>query len=228
MGSLFSANAWELVWNFRGTFLFGFLNTLEVAVFAILLSLFLGLIFGLMSTGKKTSLKFIARCYVEFIQNTPLLLQICFLYYALSFLGHSIGIMASGILSIGVYHGAYMAEVFRAGITAVPKGQFESAEAQGFSYTGVMRYVILPQCVKIILPPMTCQIVNLTKNTAVLYIIGGADLISTTYNFVTGVNTGGAYGPAYVICGLLFFVVCYPLSKLAGMWEQSLKKRDVI
>ncbi len=228
MESLFSEKAWLVVWNFRGTFLFGFLNTVEVAIFAIILSLILGLIFGLMSTGKKKSLKLLARCYVEFIQNTPLLLQICFLYYALSFSGHSIGIMASGIISIGIYHGAYMAEVFRAGITAVPKGQFEAAESQGFTYAGVMRYVILPQCVKIILPPMTCQIVNLTKNTAVLYIIGGADLISTTYNFVTGVNTGGAYGPAYVICGVLFFAMCYPLSKLASIWEQSLKKRDVM
>ena len=93
-----------------------------------------------------------------------------------------------------------------------------------------MYYVILPQSVKIILPPMVNQVVNLIKNTSCLYIVGGADLISVTYNFVTGVNTGGAYAPAYapayIVSGLLFFVVCFPLSTLASVWETALKKRD--
>ncbi|MDY6322508.1 MAG: amino acid ABC transporter permease [Succinivibrio sp.] len=226
LGNMFEGFAWDLVWQFRATFLLGFLHTLETSVLAILLGLSLGLTFGLMSTCGKKWLVGIARVYVEFIQNTPLLLQVCFLYYALSFSGHGIGILATGIVSIGVYHGAYMAEVFRAGIGSIPKGQFESAESQGFGYFGVMRYVILPQCTKIILPPMANQIVNLIKNTSVLYIIGGSDLISLTYSFVTGVNTGGAYGPAYLICGLLFFGMCYPLSTLAGIWERNLKKRD--
>ncbi len=225
-GNMFSAHAWELVWNFRGAFLLGFWHTLITALFAIIMSLVLGLIFGLMSSGHKTSLKAVSRVYVEFIQNTPLLLQICFLYYALSFSGHGIGILASGIISIGIYHGAYMSEVFRAGIESIPKGQFESAEAQGFGYFGMMRYIILPQTVKVVLPPMTNQIVNLIKNTSVLYIIGGTDLISNTYSFVTGVNTGGAYGPAYLVCGVLFFIMCYPLSRAATIWEVSLKKRD--
>ena len=168
----------------------------------------------------------IARVYVEFIQNTPLLLQICFLYYALSFSGNGIGILASGIISIGLYHGAYMAEVIRAGIQSIHKGQFEAAQSQGFDYFGTMYYIILPQSIKIILPPMVNQVVNLVKNTSCLYIIGGTDLISLTYNFVTGASTGGAYGPAYLVCGLLFFVFCYPLSKLASNWENNLKKRD--
>ena len=74
---------------------------------------------------------------------------------------------------------------------------------------------------------MVYQVVNLIKNTSCLYIIGGTDLISITYSFVTGENTGGAYAPAYLISGLLFFAVCFPLSTLAGKWEQRLKNRDV-
>jgi putative glutamine transport system permease protein len=89
-----------------------------------------------------------------------------------------------------------------------------------------MYYIILPQSIKIILPPMVNQVVNLIKNTSCLYIIGGTDLISITYSFVTGENTGGAYGPAYLVSGLLFFVVCFPLSTLAGKWEKRLKERD--
>ena len=74
---------------------------------------------------------------------------------------------------------------------------------------------------------MVNQVVNLIKNTSCLYIIGGADLISLTYSFVTGASTGGAYAPAYLVSGLIFFVVCFPLSSLASIWENSLKKRDL-
>ena len=161
METLFSPEAWLKVWTYRETFLLGFLTTVETAVFALIISLTLGVLFGLMSTSNKTSFRVIARVYVEFIQNTPLLLQICFLYYALSFSGHSIGILLSGIVSIGIYHGAYMAEVIRAGIQSIQKGQFEAAQSQGFNYFGMMYYIILPQSIKIILPPSVNQVVNL-------------------------------------------------------------------
>lgn len=226
MHSLFSTSAWEKVWTYRSTFLTGLGNTGIMAFFALFLSLILGIIFGLMATSGKKSLEGISRVYVEIIQNTPLILQLCFLYYALAFSGNSLGIIPTGIIALGVYHGAYMAEVVRAGIGSIPKGQFEAAESQGFNYVEKMYYIILPQSIKIILPPMVNQVVNLIKNTSCLYIIGGADLISLTYSFVTGATTGGAYAPAYLVSGLLFFAVCFPLSTLASVWENSLKKRD--
>ena len=126
----------------------------------------------------------------------------------------SIGIVRTGILTLGIYHGAYMAEVVRSGIEAIPKGQFEAAFSQGFGYLQRMYYIILPQSIKIILPPMVNQVVNLIKNTSCLYIVGGTDLISVTYSFVTGENTGGAYAPAYLVSGLLFFIVCCPLASV--------------
>ncbi len=227
MEGLFSITAWEKVWTFRSTFLLGLFNTGRMALFALLLSLVLGILFGLMATSGKKYLEGISRVYVELIQNTPLILQLCFLYYALSFSGKSLGIIVTGTISLGVYHGAYMSEVVRAGIGSIPKGQFEAADSQGFNYVGKMYHIILPQSIKIILPPMVNQVVNLVKNTSCLYIIGGADLISLTYSFVTGATTGGAYAPAYLVSGLLFFVVCFPLSSLASMWENSLKKREL-
>lgn len=226
MSGIFSESAWMKVWTYKGTFALGLANTVETALAGILLALCIGIVLGLMATSGKGPLKLISRIYVEVIQNTPLLLQVCFLYYALAFSGNSIGILATGIVSLGIYHGAYMAEVFRAGIEAIPKGQFEAAESQGFRYIERMFYIILPQSIKIILPPMVNQVVNLIKNTSCLYIIGGADLISLTYSFVTGVNTGGAYAPAYLLSGGLFFLICFPLSKLATTWEINLKKRD--
>ncbi|MFV0504533.1 MAG: amino acid ABC transporter permease [Lachnospirales bacterium] len=225
MKTIFSIEAWKTLWRYNSTFFLGLENTLLTAIFALFLSLFLGIIFGLMATSNKKSLKILTRIYVEFIQNTPLILQLCFLYYFLAFTNKSLGIITTGIISIGIYHGAYMAEVVRTGIESIPIGQFEAADSQGFSYFQKMQLIILPQSIKIILPPMVNQVVNLVKNTSCLYIIGGADLISSTYSFVTGVNTGGAYGPAYLVCGILFFIICFPLSTLASIWENSLKKR---
>ena len=226
MSGLFSSRAWEKIWIYRGTFLLGLCNTVKTAGAALVLSLVLGIIFGLMGSSGKKFPAFLSRIYVEAIQNTPVLLQMCFLYYALAFSGHSQGIIFTGILALGIYTGAYMAEVIRAGIESIPKGQFEAAQAQGFGYFGKMVYIILPQSIKVILPPMVNTIVNMIKNTSCLYIVGGADLLSLTYSFVTGENTGGSYAPAYIVCGAMFFLLCFPLSTLATMWERSLKLRD--
>lgn len=226
MSELFSVSDWEMIWQYRSTFLLGLGNTLKTAFFGVLLSFILGIIVGLMATSSKKLLRMISRIYVEIIQNTPILLQMCFLYYALAFSNHSLNIIVTGILALGIYHGAYMAEVIRAGIESIPKGQFEAAESQGFGYIGRMYFIILPQSIKIILPPMVNQIVNLIKNTSCLYIVGGADLISLTYSFVTGATTGGAYAPAYLLSGLLFFIICFPLSTIASKWENALKKRE--
>ena len=226
MDTIFSAKAWATVWQYRATFLNGLLNTLESAVVGLVIAMIIGFAIGLMATSGKRALQAVARVYVEFFQNTPLILQVCFLYYALAYSGVRITVVVIGFVSLGLYHGAYVGEVVRAGIQSIPAGQFDAARSQGFGYADTMRAIILPQTVKIILPPMVNQVVALIKNTSCLYIIGGADLIATTYNFVTGESTGGAYGPAYLVGGMLFFLVCYPLSMMAGRWERRLKARD--
>ena len=226
MQTIFSARAWATVWQYRATFVNGLLNTLESAAIGLVIAMIIGFAIGLMATSGKRALQAVARIYVEFFQNTPLILQVCFLYYALAYSGVRITVVVVGFISLGLYHGAYVGEVVRAGIQSIPLGQFDAARSQGFGYVDTMRGIILPQTVKIILPPMVNQVVALIKNTSCLYIIGGADLIATTYNFVTGESTGGAYGPAYLVGGLLFFAVCYPLSMMAGRWERRLKERD--
>lgn len=226
MDEIFSAAAWTKVWTFRQTFLTGFGNTLKTAAAALILALFLGFLFGLMATAEHKLPRWIARVYVEAIQNTPVVLQMCFLYYVLAFSGFKVNIITTGIVSLGIYTGAYMSEVVRAGIGSIPRGQFEAAGSQGFGYFQTMYFIILPQSIKIILPPMVNQMVNLIKNTSCLYIVGGADLISLTYSFVTGASTGGAYAPAYIVCGVLFFCICFPLSHLASRWETMLKRRE--
>ena len=226
METIFDARSWSLVWQHRGTFVNGFLNTLESAAVGLLIALAIGIVLGLAGISEKKPLKILSRVYVEFFQNTPLILQVCFLYYALVYAGIKIPVVSVGFIALGIYTGAYMAEVIRAGILSIPAGQFDAAISQGFSWVDMMRIIILPQTIKIILPPMVNQMVNLIKNTSCLYIIGGADMIATTYNFVTGETTGGAYGPAYLVGAALFFCICFPLAMLAGKWEESLKKRE--
>lgn len=226
MKTIFSPDAWAMVWQYRATFVNGLLNTLQSALLGLVIAVVIGVTLGLMATGGVRALRVFSRVYVEFFQNTPVILQVCFLYYALAYSGVRVPVVTVGFISLGVYHGAYVAEVVRAGIESIPPGQFDAARSQGFGYADTMKSIILPQTVKIILPPMVNQVVALIKNTSCLFIIGGADLIATTYNFVTGASTGGAYGPAYLIGGALFFVVCFPLSYLAGRWEQRLKSRE--
>ena len=199
-----------------------------MAFFALVLSLTLGVLFGLASTTESRAMRVVARVYVEFMQNTPVMLQAMFLFYAITFSGlMRISALLCGIFALGIYHGAYMAEVIRAGIQSIPFGQSEAAYSQGFTHISSMLYIILPQTIKIILPPMVNQVVNLIKNTSCMFLVGGAvDLISRTNAFAVGEGTGSAAGQAYVFSGIIFFTICFPLSTLASRWESRLKSRD--
>ncbi len=225
---MFDAEKWGLVWVHRQTFIDGALSTLLMALFGLMIALVLGVIFGLMSTSRSRLPRVVARIYVEFVQNTPLMLQALFLFYAVIFSGVSgFSALLCGIIALGIYHGAYISEVIRAGIEAVPKGQLEAAYSQGFGHIAAMFYIVLPQTVKIILPPMVNQVVNLIKNTSCMFLAGGAvDLISRTNAFAVGEGTGSAAGQGYIIGGVIFFVICFPLSMLASYWEKKLKARD--
>ena len=203
----------------------GFIRTLQIAVLALLLALVIGVVVGTMSTAKGRLPRAVARIYVEMFQNIPLVIQIFFMYNGLAMAGLVLSEFTIGVVGVGMYHGAYIAEVVRAGILAVPKGQEEAAYSEGFNYIQTMRYVILPQMVKIILPPLTNQAVNLIKNTSVLAIIAGADLMYVADSYASySLN----YGPAYAVAGLLYFLLCFPLATFARKYEQKLKDNDTV
>ncbi|MDY4586923.1 MAG: amino acid ABC transporter permease [Oscillospiraceae bacterium] len=226
---MFDAEKWGLIWTHRQTFIDGTLSTLLMALFGLALAMTIGVIVGLMATSHTKPLRAIARVYVELIQNTPVMLQALFLFYAVTFAGvKGFSALLCGIIALGVYHGAYISEVIRTGIQSVPKGQSEAAYSQGFGQIATMVYIVLPQTIKIILPPMVNQVVNLIKNTSCMFLAGGAvDLISRTNAFAVGEGTGSAAGQGYIIGGVIFFVICFPLSMLASRWEKKLKARDV-
>lgn len=196
----------------------GFAHTILVSAFALLLALALGVAFGVLGSSKYKPFQTITRVYVEIIQNTPLVIQVFFLYHGLPHAGIMLPVFAVGVLGVGIYHGAYIAEVVRAGILAVPRGQLEAAYSQGFSFWGAMRYIILPQAKRLTFPPLTNQAVSLIKNTSVLAMVAGGELM---YQADSWSSTNLYYGPAYVATGLLYISLCLPLAAYARKLERQ-------
>ncbi len=208
----------------------GFGLTLQVVVAGLALSIVLGTILGVFSTTRNVILRGIARVYVEFYQNTPLPVQVFFMYMAGPKLLQAMtgadspvrtSAFALGALGVGLYHAAYISEVIRTGIEAVPKGQMEAALSQGFTRVQAYLYIILPQTFKVILPPMCNQALNLVKNTSVLAMIAGGDLMYNADNFV---STYG-YLQGYIMACVLYFIICFPLALLVQWLEKRSKLR---
>ena len=220
MSGPFALFKWEALFQEWQVFGEGFVTTLSVAALGLLLALSLGVALGISSSSPNSVLRCLNRAYVEFIQNTPLVIQVIFLYHGLPHLGITISVFAIGVVGIGIYHSAYVAEAVRTGIGAIPRGQVESAYAQGFTYWQAMQHVVLPQAKRIMLPPLTNQAVSLVKNTSVLAMVAGGDLM---YHADSWSSSNLYYGPAYIITGLLYLAICYPLAWQARRWERRLE-----
>lgn len=221
---------WSLTFAEMDSLWTGFALTLKVVLAGLALSLVLGTILGVFSTTRSRVLRGISRVYVEFFQNTPLPVQVFFMYMAgpkllQAILGTADPVRTSafalGVLGVGLYHAAYVSEVIRTGIESVPRGQFEAALSQGFSRLQSYVYIVLPQTFKVILPPLCNQALNLVKNTSVLALIAGGDLMYNADNFV---STYG-YLQGYIMACVLYFIICFPLAILVQWLEARSKKR---
>ena len=230
LDGLLDPRRWQITFDSMGSFWEGFGFTLQVVVAGLAISLVLGTILGVFSTTRSRVLRAISRVYVEFFQNTPLPVQVFFYYMAgprvlqaiLNTLSPvRLSSFAIGAVGVGLYHAAYISEVIRTGIEAVPRGQMEAALSQGFSRVQAYRYVILPQTFKVILPPLCNQALNLVKNTSVLALIAGGDLMYNADNFV---STYG-YLQGYIMACVLYFSICFPLALLVQWLEKRSKQR---
>lgn len=218
---LIDPSRWKALFEaFPANYIPGFIMTLKISIVGLLVSLILGVIFGLLSSAKLKVFRAIARIYVEFIQNTPLALQVLFYYSILPMLFSGPGLripkFVLGVIGVGIYHGAYISEVIRTGIESIPKGQSESAAAQGFSYLQTMVYIILPQTIKVIMPPLANQALNLVKNTSILAMVAGMDLMYFSDSW--GAQTG-FFVQAYFTSAVMYFIICFPLARLARYLE---------
>ena len=158
--------------------------TLEIFFVTLVLSLPIGMLAAL---GRLSSLKIISRIvefYIWIMRGTPLMLQLLFVYFALPMIGIRLPDIAAALLAFTLNYAAYFAEIFRAGIQAVPKGQYEAAKTLGMSYPQTMRRIILPQVIRIVLPPVSNETINLVKDTSLVYILAMNDLLRVARTIV--------------------------------------------
>lgn len=213
----FAPFKWEALFQRWPDILSAFGTTVLISFFALILALVLGVLFGVLSVSRFAVARGITRVYVEVVQNVPLLLQAFVFYALLPLVGINMQTVYIGIFAIGIYHGGYISEVVRSGIGSIHRGQFEAAKSQGFGYWQAMFSIILPQAMRIILPPLAVQTANLVKNTSILAFFVGGEIMYFSNSFA---GSTSYYGPVYVVAAVLYFIICFPLSRLALYLER--------
>jgi polar amino acid transport system permease protein len=214
---------WEAVWGYRKVFFAGWVLTILISIASLLASMVLGSVAALLRSSRVIPLRMGAVLYVELIRGTPLLAQILFLYYAVA---ASVGLqdrLTAGILILSLFSGAYLSEIIRAGIDSVPSTQLDSAKAVGFTRWQTYRYVILPQALRTVLPPLAGQFASLIKDSSLLSIIGIGEftLAAQQVNSAT-YRTLESYLP--LAAGYLALTL--PISLLSRHLERRLRHED--
>lgn len=206
----------------------GIVATFGVTIASIFFALIIGLFAGLGRISKIKPINLISTVYVEVVRGIPLLVQLFYIYYALPPVMNRLGLgkiirldgPSSAVLAMSICYGAYMAEIFRAGIQAVPKGQMEAALALGMSHSQAMRKVILPQTVKIILPPIGNEFIALLKDSSLVSILAVSDLLRRGREFA---STSFLYFESYTVIALIYLVMTLFFSRLVAFMEEKLR-----
>ena len=167
--------------------LLGTVDTLRLFFITIVLAIPLGILLAFCRVSSFKILRNVVAAYVYVLRGTPLMLQLLFVYFGLPFIpviGIRLDDFPAAVLAFVLNYGAYFCEIFRAGIQAIPKGQYEAAKTLGMNYVQTMKRIILPQVFKIILPPVSNETITLVKDTSLIYVLAMNDLLRTTRNLV--------------------------------------------
>ena len=185
---------WGVLIEYKGLLIQGLITTIKLSILGIFFSFLIGSLIGIVRASKNFWLSLFASYYVESFRNIPLIVQMFFIYFTFTlsqifpFLNswgdflhiQDVDAFFSALLALILYTGAYIGEVVKAGITSIPKGQFEAAQSLGMNKFQVMWYIIYPQAIRIIIPPLTSQFLNLIKNSSLAMTIGVAELTFAT------------------------------------------------
>ena len=184
-------------------------QTLEMTAFAYVLGAVLGLLIALGEMSRRRWLSSLCRIYIEFIRGTPTLTQLFLIYFGLASLGVVIPGFEAAVIALGAHYAAYMAEAYRSGIAAVDRGQGEAAQAIGMRQGQALLFIIFPQAVRVVLPPMANFAISLLKDTSVASLIAAPELMMRANDI-----TSEYYMPmqVYLITGAMYLVMAYPLS----------------
>lgn len=197
--------------------------TIFLAFMGVLFGSILGGLLALMKLSKSKILRGLAIAYIEYVRGTPLLVQIFIVYFGTGVLGLDLSKLAAGCIALALNSGAYVAEIVRAGINAVNKGQLEAARSLGMNQAQAMRYIILPQAIKNILPALGNEFVTVIKESSVVSVIGVSELI-----FQAGNVQGASFKPflPYLVVSLIYFVLTFTISRLLGVAERRMSTSD--
>jgi len=196
--------------------------TFGVTAGAILGSIVLGLFTGLGQIARRRALNLVAGVYVELIRGIPLLVQLIFIYFALGKFFQLDGVPAA-IIALSICYGAYMGEIFRAGIQSIPKGQMEAALALGLTRGQAMRFVILPQTMKIVLPAIGNEFIAMLKDSSLISVIALRDILRRGREHVARTFLSLE---TYAMVALVYLVITLILSKLVAMMEDRMKQHE--
>ena len=193
--------------------------TLELTLIAILIGLALGLLLALARISKNRVLNKISFFYIWFFRGTPLLLQISFIYYSLPNVLSAVRLdkFTAGFLALGLNSGAYLAEIIRAAIQSIDKGQMEAAKALGLSYSQAMRKIIIPQSYRRLIPPVGNEVIALLKDTSLVSIISVTELMRITTTLSN--STGSAV--YYIPCAIFYLALTTLFTYVFGRLEKK-------
>lgn len=199
----------------------GLVNTFQITIVSMTFALVLGLLTGLGRTARGEGVKILASLYVEVIRGIPLLAQLFWIYYALSRVVR-LGPMVSAVLGLTICYGAYIGETFRAGIQSIPKGQMEAARALGLSRGQAMRHVIIPQAVRIVLPPVGNEFIAMLKDSSLVSVIAISDLLRRGREYASRTFN---YFETYTLVALIYLMVTLIFSRVVYYIEQGMSRQ---
>ncbi|HHX68745.1 MAG: amino acid ABC transporter permease [Miniphocaeibacter sp.] len=210
--------------KFIPMFLQGIKNTLLLSLIGIFFGIILGMILSLFRLSRFKILRGISLTYLEFFRCTPLMIQVFFIFFATPELfGIRFSPFYAGAIAMSLNSAAYVSEIIRSGINSVDKGQMEASRSLGLSYGKTMRYVIIPQAVKNILPTLGNEFVAIIKETSTLTVIGAAEVMYTTDR----VKASSFQSTAPIIVAMaIYFVITFTLSRVIAYFERRMKISD--
>ena len=207
---------WSVIYQNLPLFFTGVRMTLTISFLALLVSIPIGAIAGLFRVSRVRILRLVSTLYVEFFRGVPLLVLLIWIFFVLGrYL--KLGAYWSAIAGLGIFSGAFVAEIVRSGIQAVPRGQMEAARASGMTYIQAMRYVILPQAVRKVLPPLASQFIILIKDSSLVSVVSIVDLSMVAKNLVA---TTFRSVEIWTFVAVLYFCMTYGLSQLIAFCER--------
>jgi polar amino acid transport system permease protein len=209
-------SGWDVVEDNIGLLMKGLSLTVEISAYALLLSIPLGILLGLCRVSSNRILSSLAVGYVEFVRGVPLLVLLLWIFFVLGkFL--RLGPFWSGVVALGLFSAAFIAEIVRAGIQAIPRGQMEAARSSGMTYIQAMRFIILPQAFRKVLPPMASQFITLIKDSSLVSVISVVDLTQVAKNLVA---TSFRALEVWTFVAVVYFAITFLLSQLIAQLER--------